>query len=932
VEIKKNSKKECPPPVVHNVISKPINQKKITKKDLRQTHQNKNNMNANRRQSFSQLISKPKKPVKQNQPVFQNFPIQEVKKQNSGFKLSPDMPFSFPGDNRNDIPALPVIEQSQAPLITFKDEEELRYQNDYFQLPDREIFDNDIHNDIFQDFEVPKINKNKPPPFLVKPDKPIKHMETPNYPSRPEKIIRYSEPPNYFNPTDKFHNQNDVELFEPPQIPYIQEEPKYLNFKRSPQHHLQEEKINEQKHHQPQNSPHIHHNHNIDSGFDNFPHDNSGFFDIPKLGAPTSAHAFDRPDVGAHLDNPTEINPPAYNPPNKKLTTVADFSPAPFIPPTPKSNFNPKPYQPPQPPQPVQDRYHTYSPQNQEFQEFAAPPYQPPNKKPPLQPSQPIKSSWGSPDYNNNYVDYEDYTDYQYNTKQYNSNDYDETEYYHEPRSFPNPQPPPPPRSSGNHQPRSLDVIPAPLPPPPGLIDMQHNSVFSVPFDVPKLGSGGEYKPPEVIYNEMYDKPAQQHFEKPKNHFYNLITKSEPKKQYRGIEQLASPTRAPFLPTPAKESFKPKPFSEYGELYDNPKKSYNRIRIKKPTYEKPVQTKVPPYVPPPTKAPSYNNNNNYQDNDNFFKPMNSPSITFEPDFTNEIDDSSHYYNGKMLHAIVQSEFDYEEPTSREEPVFIPYSDDTPPEPVVRAESVVTPVPANFLRSNFFNEVSEPRYKRYQAVDYSPQDPEDYHYEPLKFNTPFPPEPFHSPTPEPDHFKHQVPAFLPPPQNFVDEPDFHTSDYYTSDYYASDYHNSDYHGSDYHGSDYNGPDYHGSDYHGSDYHGSDYHGSDYHGIDYHEPEFKNLDFHAPDFHDPGIKGGLIPERPKGRSLWDDDVTTNSNQFVNVADIDTFEHGHVRGNPVHKKQEYTRREGRHFKSQVTWADGDEGYGKHYYEYNH
>ena len=56
----KQQKRMPPPPVVHNVISKPINQKKITKKDLRQTHQNKNNMNANRRQSFSQLISKPK--------------------------------------------------------------------------------------------------------------------------------------------------------------------------------------------------------------------------------------------------------------------------------------------------------------------------------------------------------------------------------------------------------------------------------------------------------------------------------------------------------------------------------------------------------------------------------------------------------------------------------------------------------------------------------------------------------------------------------------------------------------------------------------------------------------------------------------------------------------------------------------------------------
>jgi len=943
----KQQKRIPAPLVVRNDISKSINQNQMTQKDPRQSYQNKNNVNPNRRQSFSQLISKPKKPVEKKQPVFQNFPIQENKRQNSGFKLSPDMPFSFPGDHRNDIPALQVIEKGRAPLITFKDEEELRYQNDYFQLPERETFDNDIQNDIFQDFEVPKINKNKPSRYPVKPDKPMKHKETPNYFSKPEKLIKYSKPPNYFNPMDKFHNQNDVEFFESPQMPYTQEEPKYSNYKKSS--HFHEEKLSELKY-KPMDQPHIHQAKKIDSGYNNFPHDNSGFFDIPKLGAMPSGHGFDRPsfpspDVSAHLDYHKEIKPPAYNPPNNQPTTVADFSPPsynpPSIRPTRTPDFSPPAYSPRYSrPDPVQ--YTTPPPFNppkqqpQVFKEFAAPAYQPPHKEPPLQPVQHIKSSWGATDYNGNYGDYDDYSDYQYNTKEYNNNEYqyDETEYYHEPRSFPDP----PQHSTVHHQPRSLDIIPAPLPPPPGLIDMQHNSVFSAPFDVPKLGTGGEYKPPEVIYNEMY--------ETPKNHFSNLFPKSEPKKQYRSFPEPAeppkqyrsfpeppkkySPTPAPFLPTPAKEPYKPKPFSEYAELYDAPKKPYNRIKIKRPTYEKPMQTKVPPYVPPPTKAPSYNSNDDYHKyhdsgnihEQNFFKPMNSPSITFEPDFTNEIDDNSHYYNGNMLHAIVQSEFDYEEPQSREDPVFIPYNDDKTAEPVLRAESVVTPVPANFLRSNFFNEVSEPRYKRYQAVDYSPQSPENYNYEPLKFNAPYPPEPYHQPTPEPAHFKHQVPAFLPPPENFVQEPDFHTSDYYSPEYQGSDYYASDYQGSEYHGSDYQGSDYQGSDYHGSDYPGPDYHGSDYHG-----QEFPELDFH-----DPGIKSGTIPLRPKGRSLWDDDVTTNSNQFVNVAGVDTYEHGHVRGNPVHKKQEYTRREGRHFKSQVSWADGDEGYGKHYYEYNH
>jgi hypothetical protein len=45
-----------------------------------------------------------------------------------------------------------------------------------------------------------------------------------------------------------------------------------------------------------------------------------------------------------------------------------------------------------------------------------------------------------------------------------------------------------------------------------------------------------------------------------------------------------------------------------------------------------------------------------------------------------------------------------------------------------------------------------------------------------------------------------------------------------------------------------------------------------------------------------------------------VVENSNQFVNVEDVDTWESGHVRGSPTHSRQEYSRREGRTFKQQV------------------
>ena len=53
--------KNVPAPLLaRNDNSKPINHFKMIKKDPRQNHQNQNNVNAQERQSFSQLISKPK--------------------------------------------------------------------------------------------------------------------------------------------------------------------------------------------------------------------------------------------------------------------------------------------------------------------------------------------------------------------------------------------------------------------------------------------------------------------------------------------------------------------------------------------------------------------------------------------------------------------------------------------------------------------------------------------------------------------------------------------------------------------------------------------------------------------------------------------------------------------------------------------------------
>ena len=91
------------------------------------------------------------------------------------------------------------------------------------------------------------------------------------------------------------------------------------------------------------------------------------------------------------------------------------------------------------------------------------------------------------------------------------------------------------------------------------------------------------------------------------------------------------------------------------------------------------------------------------------------------------------------------------------------------------------------------------------------------------------------------------------------------------------------------------------------HGDDYSGNyvgDYEG---------DLDAVAPDFHTAPL--GPPPHSPVLSFGDKTDITHNSNQFINVASPEKFEHGHVRGNPVHKKQEYTRREGRQFKSQVS-----------------
>ena len=257
------------------------------------------------------------------------------------------------------------------------------------------------------------------------------------------------------------------------------------------------------------------------------------------------------------------------------------------------------------------------------------------------------------------------------------------------------------------------------------------------------------------------------------------------------------------------------------------------------------------------------------------------------------------------------------------------------DPPLRTESVLPPSSNNYQKSDFIVDAGPPRHKRYQSVDYTPQDPNYYDYKPQKIVEPYPAEPFipyslpesqpysqqysspsppptpapyhHSspapyhhqehysptsspyhhkepyhhedpyhneepyhptpapyhqqehypPTPEPEYFKNPLPAFLPPPENYVhEEPDYKTHDYYNYDQYNNDYHS---------------------------------------------PSYKSyeLDTFTPnDYNDHYID---IPKLgPGGEALFDTDINApgNYNQFVNVAAPESYEHGHVRGNPEHK----------------------------------
>merc|ERR1711911_162116 len=57
-----------------------------------------------------------------------------------------------------------------------------------------------------------------------------------------------------------------------------------------------------------------------------------------------------------------------------------------------------------------------------------------------------------------------------------------------------------------------------------------------------------------------------------------------------------------------------------------------------------------------------------------------------------------------------------------------------------------------------------------------------------------------------------------------------------------------------------------------------------------------------------------------------------QYANVPGEHEYEFGYNRGNPHHYTSRYEQAKDRRFRTKVKWADSYDGYGEHYWEYNH
>ncbi|XP_047471042.1 uncharacterized protein LOC125026565 [Penaeus chinensis] len=57
-----------------------------------------------------------------------------------------------------------------------------------------------------------------------------------------------------------------------------------------------------------------------------------------------------------------------------------------------------------------------------------------------------------------------------------------------------------------------------------------------------------------------------------------------------------------------------------------------------------------------------------------------------------------------------------------------------------------------------------------------------------------------------------------------------------------------------------------------------------------------------------------------------------QYVNVPGHKEYEFGWNRGNPHHYISRFEQAKDHRFRTRVKWSDTHEGYGEHYWEYNH
>ncbi len=462
---------------------------------------------------------------------------------NPGNPGRPLRPGVFPGDEREDIPTLPEIENPfnrepevrtrfsprQGPYPYFHDQFDNpfngHHESGYGRPPppgppqkrNTPPVESKTYFDIMDDFfDEPEINifpegraapppppqtRVPPPPSFV-PRQPVKRNPEPyGYEGGPppkkgaESFSHaptpyghaYSKPMSYMNPMDKFHNPSEVDVFTAPAPPGPGP--------RSGESLFKQPRFNDEFAFE-------------EPGVDDFQPSGNFFVDIPKININqaigSKAPSGDFRNMPENLPNPQPLVQSGYY-----------------------DNRPRQHYEPEVPPQ----QHFSHRPDIQgaldEVPDHSPPPYQPPASS--------LNSVPGR---------YEQYDDYDY-----------------KPRSYRPRPPPPPPQPKHSYTPsrsykpknfpsydeltpkgdpfentRYVEDMPH-LPPPPEMLEMQRNSLF--PVDVPKIGSKVAYEPPEVLFNELHKhrpedrvpfkreiktKPKVQHYQPPnptRHHKYN---------------------------------------------------------------------------------------------------------------------------------------------------------------------------------------------------------------------------------------------------------------------------------------------------------------------------------------------------------------------------------------------------------------------------